>query len=200
MKKLYSEEVKALLTAIDDLIDIKIIIRKTVPNYNLNEVVYKSFLSNLKALYQKLNPIFSAYLSDEDMRVIEPSEDLKNKILDLVKSNTIILISANSSKKKLKNIGIDPRNLIVSGGPLFIEDYTIINPNLSEKALENIKKKCERLINQLANEDWSKRDIIFIFEKENPTDILILNKLDKISHIIGKKFKIFELNSWKDLE
>jgi len=200
MKKLYSEEVKALLAALDDLIDIKLLIRKIVPKYDLNEATYRSFLSNLKSLRQKLNPIFSAYLSDEDMKVMESSEDLKNKILDLVKNNTIILISANSSKKKLKNIGIDPRNLIVSGGPLFVEDYKIINPNLSEKALENIKKKCERLINQLENEDWSKHNIIFIYEKENPTDILILNKLDRISNIIGTNLNVFELNSWKDLE
>ena len=103
-------------------------------------------------------------------------------------------------KKKLKNIGIDPRNIIVSGGPLFFKDYKIINPNLSEPALENIKKKCERLIKQLENEDWSKQNLIFIYEKENPTDELILSKLDRISNIIGKNLKTFELKSWKDLE
>jgi hypothetical protein len=200
MKKLYSEEVKALLAAIDDLIDIRLLIRKIVPNYNLNEATYKSFLSKLESLQEKLKPIFSKYLSTEGMSLIEPSQDVKNELLNLVKSNTIILISANSSKKKLKNIGINPRNLIVSGGPLFVEDYKVINPNLSEKALENIKKKCDRLINQLQNEDWRKRNILFIYEKENPTDELILNKIDRISNLIGKSLKTIELKSWNDLE
>ena len=200
MKKLNSEEVKALLAAIDDLIEIKLIIREIVPNYNLDEKTYKSFITKLESLHHKLKPIFSEYLSDNDIMEIETSENIKNAILDLAKNNMIILISANSSKKKLKNIGVDPRILIVSGGPLFIEDYKIINPNLSENALENIKKKCKRLIHQLQNEDWSKKNLIFIYEKENPTDLLILNKLDRISNIIGKDLRIFELDSWKNLE
>jgi len=200
MKKLNSEEVKALLAAIDDLIDIKLLIREIVPNYNLNEKTYKSFITKLESLHHKLKPIFSEYLSDEDMMSIETSEDVKNIILDLAKNNMIVLISANSSKKKLKNLGVDPRNVIVSGGPLFIEDYKVINPNLSENALENIKKKCDRLIKQLENEDWSKNNLIFIYEKKNPTDLLILNKLDRISNIIGKNLKTFGLDSWKNLE
>lgn len=200
MKKLNSEEVKALLAAIDDLIDIKLLIREIVPNYNLNEKTYKSFITKLESLHHKLKPIFSEYLSDQDMMSIETSEDVKNIILDLAKNNMIVLISANSSKKKLKNLGVDPRNVIVSGGPLFIEDYKVINPNLSEKALENIKKKCDRLIKQLENEDWSKNNLIFIYEKKNPTDLLILNKLDRISNIIGKNLKTFGLDSWKNLE
>ena len=200
MKKLNSEEVKALLAAIDDLIDIKLLIREIVPNYNLNEKTYKSFITKLESLHHKLKPIFSEYLSDEDMMSIETSEDVKNIILDLAKNNMIVLISANSSKKKLKNLGVDPRNVIVSGGPLFIEDYKVINPNLSENVLENIKKKCDRLITQLENEDWSKNNLIFIYEKKNPTDLLILNKLDRISNIIGKNLKTFGLDSWKNLE
>lgn len=200
MKKLNSEEVKALLAAIDDLIDIKLLIREIVPNYNLNEKTYISFITKLESLHHKLKPIFSEYLSDEDMMSIETSEDVKNIILDQAKNNMIVLISANSSKKKLKNLGVDPRNVIVSGGPLFIEDYKVINPNLSEKALENIKKKCDRLTTQLENEDWGKNNLIFIYEKKNPTDLLILNKLDRISNIIGKNLKTFGLDSWKNLE
>ncbi|MFX1452683.1 MAG: DUF2100 domain-containing protein [Promethearchaeota archaeon] len=200
MKKLNSEEVKAVLAAIDDLIDIKLLIRKIVPNYHLNEEIYESFISKLESLRHKLTPLFLKYLSNDDIIEKETSEDIKSEILNLAKKEMMILISANSSKKKLKNMGVDPRILIASGGPLAIEDYKIINPNLSENALKNIEKKCNRLINQLRNEDWSKNNLIFIYEKENPTDLLILNKLDKISSIIGKKVKIIGLDSWKILD
>ena len=200
MKNLNSEEIKALLAAIDDLIDIKIIIREIVPNYNLSEAMYKNFLSKLESLQQKLKPVFSAYLNTEDKSRFEDSEDIKKKLLELVKNNMKILISANSSKKKLKSIGIDPRHIIVSGGPLVVDDYKIVNPNLSEKALENINKKCQSLIRQLKNENWSNYNLIFIHEKENITDTLILKKINIISNIIGKKVNTFELKAWNNLE
>jgi len=200
MKKLNSEQVKALLTAIEDLIDIKLLIREIVPNYNLDDVKYELFTSKIESLHQKLFPFFSEYLNIKESTSIESSEDLKKVILDLVKNNEMLLISANASKKKLKNIGVDPRNLIVSGGPLFPEDYKIVNPNLTDNALISIKKKCERLLNELKNQEWRDKELIFIYEKDNPTDLLILDKSDRISNIIGKKMKIFELISWKDIE
>jgi hypothetical protein len=127
-------------------------------------------------------------------------KELKSMILEMINDRQIALITANSLKKKLKNIGVDPRNLIVSGGPLFLEDYQIVNPNLSDEALESIKKKCERLLEQIKNEDWERKNLIFIYEKNNPTDLLILDKLEKISKLIGKEVQIFEIESWNILD
>ena len=200
MKKLNSEQVKALLAAIEDLIDIKLLIRDIVPNYNLDDIKYEFFTSKIESLHQKLFPFFSEYLNIEESSSIKSSEDPKTIILEFVKNNKMLLISANASKKKLKNIGVDPRDVIVSGGPLFPEDYKIVNPNLTDIAFMSIKKKCERIINELKSQDWKDKELVFIYEKDNPTDLLILDKNDKISTIIGKKMKIFELKSWKDLE
>ncbi len=116
-----------------------------------------------------------------------------------MKKEDFALISSKSSKNKLKNIGIDPRQLIVTGGPLHFEDYKIINPNLTDKALKNIKSQCERIYAQIKSEDWSKKNLIFIYEKENPTDKSILNRLDELVNIIGKKIKTYKLNNWKEL-
>lgn len=121
-------------------------------------------------------------------------------ILDLLGSGNIALLSANSSKKKLKNLGIDPRQVIVSGGPFFFEDYELINQNLQEKAINNIKKKCDRILTEIKSINWSKKDLIFFYEKANNTDKIIFNKLDKISELIGKNVKSIEINSWKDLD
>lgn len=194
-KRIKFEEVKALLTAIDDLIEIKLLIRKSVPNYNLNESSNNQFISLLKSLQKKLVPIFSKYLKDDIS-----TKEIKKSILELMNAGKIALISANSSKKKLKSIGVDPRSLIVSGGPLFFEDYKIINPNLPVKALQGIKKKCDRLINQIKSKNWREKDLIFIYEKENPTDKLILNRTEEISNLIGKKVITFKIKSWKYLD
>ena len=197
-----SEEVKSLLAAIEDLLDIKLLIRKIVPDYDLNEELNEKFISLLFSLQKKLQPIFSKYLKQDDKISSKKKSifKLKENIKEIMERDDIILISANSSKKKIKNLGFNPQNLIVSGGPLFIEDYKIINPNITNIALQGIKKKCERLTNQLKDENWKKKDLIFIYEKENPTDKLILKKLDEISNIIGKKIKPIEIKSWKALD
>ncbi|MFX1256449.1 MAG: DUF2100 domain-containing protein [Promethearchaeota archaeon] len=194
-RKINFEEVKTLLSAIDDLIEIKLLIRKVAPNYDLNESLNNEFISLLKSLQKKLIPIFSKYIK-QDISTMR----IRKEIVDIMSSGNIALISSNSSKKKLKNIGIDPRVLIVSSGSLFFDDYKFINPPLPDNALQGIKKKCEGLIKRIKSEDWSEKDLIFFYERENPTDELILKRIDEISSIIGKKVKTFEITSWKDLD
>ncbi|HEY0089914.1 MAG TPA: DUF2100 domain-containing protein [Candidatus Lokiarchaeia archaeon] len=200
-QKIKIENIKTLLSAIDNLIDIKTIIRKTVPTYELNEELENQFISSLKTLHNKLNPFFSKYLQiNANSMATSPSASIKEKIIELANQKNLFLISANSSKKALKNVGIDPRFIIVSGGPLFSEDYTFVNPSLSENILIGIKSKCERIINQLKSEDWTKKDLVFIFEKENITDKLILKRAEQISKIIGKNVVLVGLGSWNELE
>ena len=196
-----SEEVKALLAAFDDLVDIKILIRKIVPSYEIDKSLNDELIMLLSNLKQKLQPLFSKYLKQESSLKTEDSKiAIKDTILKAISNNNIVLISANSSKKKLKNLGIDPRRLIVTGGPLFIEDYKVVNPNLPDKALPNLKKKCERVFNELKHEKWVGNELIFVHEKENATDKLILNKLEKISNLIKKEIKTIDVGSWTLLD
>jgi len=193
-----SEEVKAFIESLDDLIELKTLFRKTTPTYNLDKEMENTFLSLLKSLQQKLQPIFLTYLNDDVTET--PDQNAKNNILELMNAGNYALISSNSSKKKLKAIGIDPRNLIVSGGPLLFEDYKIINPNLPEKAFPSIIKKVESLFRDIKKEDWTQKDLIYIYEAANPTDELILEKLEEVSKLIGKKVKTIKLSSWKEID
>ncbi|MFX1410347.1 MAG: DUF2100 domain-containing protein [Promethearchaeota archaeon] len=193
-----SKEVKVLLSAIDDLIELKSLVRKTAPNYDFDYLQNEQFIALLKSLHNKIEPIFSKYLTDDNSTHSETI--LRDKILKTLNRKNFALISANSSKKKLKNIGIDPRHLIVSGGPLFLEDFKVLNPNLQNDKLTIIKKKCDQLINQIKNENWEEKDLIFICEKGNLTDKFILDKKNQISELIGKKLKVLEIKSWKDLD
>ena len=196
-----SEEVRALLAAFDDLVDIKILIRKIVPNYELDSSLNEELLFLLNKLNQKLQPLFSKYLKQDSTLKTEDSKIArKNTIIEAISNENVILISANSSKKKLKNIGVDPRRIIVSGGPLFIEDYKVVNPNLPDKALPNIKKKCERILNELRHEKWGGGDVLFVHERENATDRLILDKIEQISNLIQKNIKSINVGSWDTLD
>ena len=99
-KKINIEDVKALLAAINDLIELKLLIRKIAPSYNFNENTEKAFLSSINSLYQNLQPIFSKYIKNEQFPKLGISKDDKKiALLKTIKKNDVVLISANSSKK-----------------------------------------------------------------------------------------------------
>jgi len=199
--KINSDEVKSILAALDDLIEIKHLIRKIVPNYHLEESINKLFKNKLKDLQKNLDPLFTKYLEDDAIVSSKSSKmHIKESILENLKKENIALVSANSSKKKLKNIGFDPRQIIVSGGPLFVEDYKLVNPDIPEETLRNIKKKCDRILNQIINENWNQKDLVFIFEKNNLTDKLILKRINDLSKLINKEIRTIELVSWNVLD
>lgn len=116
-----------------------------------------------------------------------------NEIIDIIKSNSLIIISANSLKKKLKNLGADPRQLIVTGGPLFIENYKKINPKIPREVLFNIKKKCENLIKQIKKLSKLNNELIFLYKNVNSTDQIILKELDVLEKIVKKKIRRYEI-------
>ncbi len=152
-------------------------------------------------LLQDMHGLFSKYLNEEFILKTKKSiYQLKEDIQDIIKSGNFGLVSANSSKKKLKTIGFDPRLLIVTGGPLFFEDYKKINQNISNNSIISIKKKCERILSQIENINWNHKDLIFIYDGNNTTDKLILKRIDDLSKLIGKKVKALEITSWNVLD
>ncbi|MBD3254410.1 MAG: DUF2100 domain-containing protein [Candidatus Lokiarchaeota archaeon] len=195
-----SEEINTLLAAIDDLIDLKLIIRDIVPDYNLNKGLRNKFISILRELQNKLDPIFAKYLESHTTKKQRKSKSpSKDKILKILESKDYILVSANSSKKILKDLGADPRTIISTGGPLTVEDYKTINPNLPDQALVNITRKCENLLDQIERKDWENADLFFIYDKDNIADRLILEKKALINERIGKEFKEIPVLSWDKL-
>lgn len=197
--KLDSKEVKSLLAAIDDLIEIKILIRQIVPNYELDKELMEKYLLILESLQSKLLPLFLKYLKQYPVDSQKKSkEELVKEINQFAGSLNIILVSSNSTKKRLKEIGFDPRKIIVTGGPLLFENYLKINPNISDKAIPGIKKKSENLIIKLKNLSSKDKDIIFLYDHENKTDKIILDELLEISGLISKRIISYDIFSWKD--
>ena len=200
--KINSEEVKALLAALNDLIEIKVLIRKVAPNYNLDDDLNNELIQLLEALRLKLQPIFSKYLDSRYFKQnsINQKEIDKQYIVELIKKKKYIIVSASNSKKKLKNFGIDPRSIVVTGGPLFVENYKKVNPNLTDNALLGIKKKSENLVNQIKKLAKSTKELIFLYEKDNITDQIILKELDFLENTNDIKIKNYNIKSWKIFE
>ncbi|MBY9007163.1 MAG: DUF2100 domain-containing protein [Candidatus Lokiarchaeota archaeon] len=191
--RIKKEDIKDLIDTFEDLIEIKVIVRESSPNYELDDILQKRFLNSLKSMKNKLIPIFTNYLKISDSRGKKDNfDELRKKIISIFKEGNMAIISSNSIKKILKNIGIDPRQLIITGGPFFVEDYDKINPG--------IQKKCDRLIEEIKNIDWNNRDLYFLFEIQNKSDKLTLDKLDKISELIKKPVITIEINSWNEFK
>ena len=196
---LTSFDVKIVLSALEDLLEIKVIFRKIAPNYVFDDLSKEKYLSILSTLNDKIQPIFQKYLTQnksEESTIPNEIEFLEQ----LKREDNIIIVSASSSKKILKKRGFNPLNIIMSGGPLIDEDYKKINPNLSEQSLLGIKKKCLNILNILQSQKAYEKPLIFIFEAQNLTDKIILNELESIIDMIGKKIDIFEIPSWGELE
>lgn len=197
---LSTEEVNSLLNALNSLIELKVLFRKSTPQYQLSEKMCEEFLTSLKNLKNLLNPIFVKYLAKKYLKQeTESMEEKTKKITSLSETRDQVLVSSNSAKKILKSLGIDPRHIIVSGGPLFFEDFKIVNPNIPDKALPSIKKKCERILEELKSIDWKNKELYFIYEKEDIGDSLILDKMNRVEDLINKEVKTIALSSWDDL-
>lgn len=200
--KINSEEVKALLAALNDLIEIKVLIREVAPNYNLDDELNTELMQLLEALRLKLQPIFSKYLDIGYFKEnsIRQKEIDMQYIVELIKKKKYIIVSASNSKKKLKNFGIDPRSIVVTGGPIFVENYKKVNPNLTDNALLGIKKKSEHLVNQIKKLAKGAKELIFLYEKDNLTDQIILKELDFLENTNDMKIKSLNIKSWKIFE
>ena len=99
--KINSEEVKALLAALNDLIEIKVLIREVAPNYNLDDNLNNKLIQLLEALRLKLQPIFSKYLNSRYFKhnSINQKEIDKQYIIELIKKKKFIIVSTSNSKK-----------------------------------------------------------------------------------------------------
>ncbi|MFX1396953.1 MAG: DUF2100 domain-containing protein [Promethearchaeota archaeon] len=166
----------------------------------MDDINRKILERSLKSLSNKLQPLFTKYISTKNISGSgNAKRHIKKVFISTLGENSLALVSSNSTKKKLKNLGIDPRKVVVSGGPFFFEDYIKINPNLTENALQDLNKKCEKLLTQLKNENWKDKDLYFVYDLSNITDKLIFERIDELSREIGKKINIIQVSSLDEL-
>ncbi|TXT59383.1 MAG: hypothetical protein BAJALOKI1v1_1430007 [Promethearchaeota archaeon] len=201
--QLKKTDIYALLGSFDELVELKTLVRKISPTYNCDEALSEQFRSRLRALRMHLQPLFSQYIDEASIEEAAPPQEAQRKeIVSILREDptNMALISSSSAKKILKNLGVDPRRLFVSGGPVFLEDYKKVNPQIPDSALKGIKKKCDNLLNEIKSQEWDTKELYFIYEKGDKSDELTLEKIGSLSELIGKEVKKLEINSWKDLE
>ncbi|MCP4762630.1 MAG: DUF2100 domain-containing protein [archaeon] len=213
---------KRILEVINRLISLKSLTRRFAPEFQIPTEKSREILENLENVTKELFPILVnlGIIDKENIDIKNPSNKIKlqkylpsNKTnivgedyfiekgseLLQIAENKIILVSSNSSKKKLKSLGINPQYIKSSGGPFFIEDYQKLDKKLPDKAIEGIKKKLDNLMNQLKKVATESKEIIYIYSDEEITDIINMERIKKLKKIITEDLKLVRIKSWSKI-
>lgn len=139
---------------------------KTAPNHDLSEEQAKEFSKILFEAQKHINKVLSGFGFD-----FEESVALDKKALYIVSNKKLL--------KALKDIDSD-LNIISTEGVLEIEDMKIVSPEIPEKALLGIEKKCK----------ITKEQISKVISNINPSKVLVLVKSgDVADELILKRAK-----------
>ncbi|WP_292460196.1 DUF2100 domain-containing protein [Methanothermococcus sp.] len=152
---------------------------KKAPLHNLNDDEAKMFCKLIIKTQKHLNNVLKEFGFK-----FEEGVQLDKSALYIV-----------SNKKLLKNLKnkIPNLNIISTEGVLEVEDMKFINPNIPEKALKGIEKKC----------DIIKEQINKLINKVNPSKVFVIvdenSKADELIYLKAKKLYSAEKISIDDI-
>jgi hypothetical protein len=134
---------------------------KKAPLHNLNDDEAKIFCKLILQTQKHLNNVLKEFGFE-----FEGGAQLDESALYIVSNKKLL----KNLKNKMPNL-----NVISTEGVLEAEDMKVINPNMPEKALKGIEKKCgiiKEQINKLINK-LNPSKVIVIMDENNKADELI---------------------------
>ena len=162
--KINVEEFK---NAIYALIEADDYLYRKAPHHKLNDKEAKEFCKLIFKCKRHLDKVLEGFGFK-----FQGGVKLKEDVLYIVSSRKLL----RSLKSKMPEV-----NVISTDGVLHPEDIKIIRPDISEKALKGISKKCEIV----------KREIERLIEKLKPSEILVVvdenNKGDQLVYLRAKE-------------
>lgn len=174
---------------IDLLIEIKDVLRRISPNLNLNDTQINFIKSNLIKIHTKLNII------DEKFGVLNSFQRNGQKNSKYLSKQLLFLVSSAKNRKKLINLGLDPNQIIATGGPINPEDIRILNPNITESNLKGINNKIEKFwktIESKLNES-NYNSIILLIENANLADQILSKRVNEIKTRLSHSVKVLTI-------
>lgn len=201
---------------IDENMKLRSYLRAYIPDFNIPLDDSNQILESFEKIADKIIPILSSLeIIPNGIKVNTPSKSLKlqkfkakdkdlrsdvvigqaSEIFEAVEGKAI-LVSSNSVRKKLKSLGLDPRLINSSSGPIFVDDYKKLGHNLPEKALNGIQKKIDNLISELKQIVDNRQEIIFIYAPDDITDNINIKRISELEEILGTKLELIQVQSW----
>lgn len=185
------DDIVRINSALDALIAILCRVRAFAPRYNFDSATEEEIKKYFKTVYDALNLSINRTVEEPQGKIIEVrTVDFKDILFITVSSST---------RRKLLELGIDPRFVVVTGGPLDVADFKSLNPNMSDVALDTVRRKVETVWRDIERRTPEAKKILVLAEKGNKGDLMVAEKADEIRKRTGLKTFVKTFSSLKDL-
>ncbi|MHA1631223.1 MAG: DUF2100 domain-containing protein [Candidatus Freyarchaeota archaeon] len=186
--------VDKITSAVDDLITLWSIIRRSSPSHVLNGDEEKSFIERLKRASLRLSEAL------ERLDVKESGlEGLESSLSTLSPHTTLILVASPSLRKKLLGMGIPRSRVLAIGGPLTVDDMKKLNPDIPDQAVKGLEARIERFWRDLERRAKEIKDIILLLGEGKRADDMIARRSSIISERTGVNVRVIRLKRFDDL-
>jgi hypothetical protein len=187
------DDIVRINSALDALIAILCEVRAFAPGYNFDSAIEEEIRKHLKTVQEALN------LTMEKMGLEKLQEKEKIEVKTIDFTGILFITVSSSTKKRLLDLGVDPRFVVVTGGPLDAMDVKSLNPNISDEALETVRRKVEGVWREIERKVSEVKRILVLAEKDNKGDLIVSEKVDEIQKRTGLKTFVKTFSSLQDL-
>ncbi len=187
------DDVVRIRSALDALVSILCVVRAFAPEYNFDSAAEESIRRLLETVRDTLKLTMDKIGSGK-------LEGVKNTEVKSVDFSGVLFITVSSSaRKRLLDLGVDARFVVVTGGPLDVGDVKILNPGISEGALETVRRKVEGVWREIERKALGARRILILAEAGNRGDLMVSERVGEIERRTGVKAFVKTFSSLRDL-
>jgi hypothetical protein len=186
------EDIVRINSAIDALVAILCEVRAFKPRYNFDSAAEGDVRKLLKTAQDALN----ATMEKLGLEQPQGREKIEVKAIDF--TGILFITVSSSTRRELLNLGVDPRFVVVTGGPLNAMDVKSLNPSISNEALETVRRKVEGVWRDIEKKASEAKKILVLAEKDNKGDLMVSERADEIQKRTGLKTFVKIFSSLQD--
>ena len=187
------EDVDRISSAVDALISILSEVRAFAPRYNFDSTTEENIKNLLKNVQDTLQVIMEKFGLEQQ----QIEERIEVKTIDL--TGILFVVVSSNTRKRLLELGVDPRFVVVTGGPLNAIDVKSLNPSISDEALETVRRKVEGVWRDIERKAPEVKRILVLAEKGNKGDLMVSERADEIQRRTGLQTVVKTFSSVQDL-
>ncbi|MHA1645020.1 MAG: DUF2100 domain-containing protein [Candidatus Freyarchaeota archaeon] len=187
------EDIEGIRKAVDALITILCEIRSFAPGYELDSAAEERIRSLLRAVREALGGTMEKF----GLQRLE--EGGKSEVGRVDLSGILFVVVSSSARKRLLDLGVEPRFVVVTGGPLNAVDVKALNPGISDEALEMVGRKVESVWREIESRAAEAERILVLVEEGSEGGMMVSERADEIQRRTGVQTSVKTFPSVRDL-